>query len=336
MRMRYLESPFTDPALNLALEEYAFRFLDRGREYFMLWQNDRSVIIGRHQNAREEVNLSYARQNGIPVVRRLSGGGAVYHDLGNLNFTYIVDGEQPELSMERFAQPLLSACRAFGIEARLQGRNDLTVGGRKFSGNAAYQEDGRTLHHGTVMIAVDQTAMSEALQAGAAKVTSAGVSSVRSRVVNLSECTEAPLSVAMFAREFRKRALETDAPDRRCWSAAELREVRKLAAGRYATWEWNEGSFPGYSLEQSVRVEGCGLLRIGMDVQAGVIEALSVRGDFLGGGPVEIVEAALTGCRLERRELAGRLEQLPLRRYLYGVSPEAFADLLCGLAAETH
>ncbi|MCD8121245.1 MAG: lipoate--protein ligase [Clostridiales bacterium] len=332
--MIYLESPYTDPAFNLALEEYAFQRLDRQEEYFMLWRNDRSVVIGKHQNAREEVNLPYAKRHGIPVVRRLSGGGAVYHDPGNLNVTWIVNGKETEWSMERFARPILLACREFGIEAEIQGRNDLVVGGRKFSGNAGYRENGRIMHHGTVMIAVDKETMARVLRVDAGKIASNGVPSVQSRVVNLSECTDVPLTVETFAHVLRRKVLGTAKPDLRGWAAAELEEVRALAARRYGAWEWNYGSFPGYTLEQSYRVEGCGTVTVGMDVRAGVIEALSVRGDFLGDEPVETLEAALTGCRLERQELVEILDQLPVKRYLYGISPGVMADILCGVAPE--
>lgn len=237
--MILLRSPFTDAALNLALEEYAFSELDPKYGYFMLWQNEKSVIIGKHQNARDEVDLTYAAEHGIPVVRRLSGGGAVYHDLGNLNFTFIEDGDDSCLSMERFTKPLLAACRTFGIRAEIAGINDVTVGGRKFSGNAGYQRDGRILHHGTVLITTDIETMAGVLTPSDAKLRSNGVGSVRERVVNLSDCCPG-LTVAAFARELGRQVFGTDKPAGHRWSRKDLGRIRKLSRERYETLEWNQ------------------------------------------------------------------------------------------------
>ena len=330
--MIYLESPSVEPSFNLALEEYAFQRLSRKEEYFMLWQNRSAVIIGKHQNAREEVNLPYASEHQIPVVRRLSGGGAVYHDLGNLNFTYIVDGEDPELSMERFAGPLLSACREFGIDARLQGRNDVTVNGRKFSGNARYQEDGRTMHHGTILIRVDSRVMGQVLKVPEDKIASKGVKSVPSRVVNLAECTGMELTVPQFAAVLREKVFGTSHPAQYSWTKEDLACVEELRKKRYDTWEWNYGNFPVYDIEKKKRVEGCGTVRIGMRVLGGCVEALSIRGDFLGSRPVEELEALLCGCPLRTDAVLAKLEAVDLRAYLYGMPPEVFAGILCGTA----
>lgn len=328
--MIYLESPSTQPSFNLALEEYAFRNLDRKEEYFMLWQNRPAVIIGKHQNAREEVNLPYVKEHGIPVIRRLSGGGAVYHDLGNLNFTFIVNGESGELSMERFAEPLLLACREFGIEAGIEGRNDVTVHGRKFSGNAGYQEDGRTMHHGTIMIGVDKKVMGEALRVSGDKIISKSVKSVPSRVVNLSECTGVPITVCSFASVLKEKVFGTADPEKYCWTETDLTKVRKLEKERYGTWEWNYGSFPSYELIKIKHVEGCGSVRVEMRALGGKIEVISIRGDFLGSRPVEELEEFLKGCRLTEKAVREKLSETDLGQYLYGMPVETFVEILCG------
>lgn len=328
--MIYLESPSTDPAFNLAAEEYAFFGLDRREEYFMLWQNRPAVIIGRHQNAEEEVNLPFLRANEIPVVRRLSGGGAVYHDLGNLNFTYIADGESGGLSMERFAGPLVLACRELGLSAEITGRNDVTVGGRKISGNAGYQENGRILHHGTILLSSDLERMEKALRPPGDKLVSKGTKSVRSRVTTLSAALGREIPIREFAGRLKAQVLGEAGVRPRSWEASELQRIEAIRAARYGSWEWNFGSFPACQIERRRRIEGCGSLHIGMDVFGGRIEAVTFRGDFLGNREIDGLEEALEGCLLEKEQLKRRLEEAELSEYIFGIKAEVLAGILCG------
>ena len=183
--MYYLESGSHDPGFNLALEQYVFDRLDRAHAYCMLWQNDNAIIVGKNQNTVGEINAAYVKEHGIRVVRRLSGGGAVFHDLGNLNFTFLVP--TADYDVERQLSVICTACRELGIPAKISGRNDVVVEGRKFSGNAFYQNGGRSYHHGTLLIHVDTEKMGRYLSPSKAKLEAKGVESVRSRVVNLRE-----------------------------------------------------------------------------------------------------------------------------------------------------
>ena len=329
--MIYLESPSTDPMFNLALEEYAFQKLDPGEEYFMLWQNRPSVIIGKHQNAQQEVNLSYAKLHHIPVVRRLSGGGAVYHDMDNLNFTFIVQGMVQELSMERFAGPLLAACRRFGIDARVEGRNDVTVDGRKISGNARYIENGRTMHHGTILLKTDEETMSRVLQVAPDKIRSKGIASVKSRVTSLSACAGRPIAPGTFAAVLRNEVFGTDSPRTYEWTAVDLEQVDLLKKRRYETWEWNVGTFPVYEVTRARRIEGCGTVEAGFSVLGGQISEISLRGDFLEAAPVSELEEQLAGCRLEPETLEHYLDEIRPEQYICGLTAKMLSDLLCGL-----
>lgn len=329
--MIYLESPSTDPTFNLALEEYAFGHLDPQEEYFMLWRNRPSVIIGKHQNAQQEVNLLYAEQHHIPVVRRLSGGGAVYHDLNNLNFTFIVRGAVPELSMERFAAPLLAACQQFGVYARVEGRNDVTVDGKKISGNARYMENGRTMHHGTILLKTDAETMSQVLQVSEDKIRSKGVSSVKSRVTSLSACAGYPIGPEEFGSVLRKEVFGTASPRTYAWTEADLAQAEQLKKRRYETWEWNVGTFPLYEVTRARRIEGCGTVEAGFSVLGGRISEISLRGDYMESAPVSELEEQLQNCQLELGALESYLKSVHPEQYICGLTAGVLARLLCGL-----
>ena len=152
MKLSYLDLMTTDPSYNLAMEQYVFDCLPRDRMYFMLWQNDNAIIVGKYQNTIAEINEEAVRERGIRVVRRLSGGGAVYHDMGNLNFTFITDvGESNALNLKLFCEPVVRTLATLGVKAEVNGRNDITIDGKKFSGNSQYIRQGRVMHHGTIM-----------------------------------------------------------------------------------------------------------------------------------------------------------------------------------------
>ena len=201
MKLSYLDLTTTDPSYNLAMEQYVFDCLPRDRMYFMLWQNDNAIIVGKYQNTLSEINLEAVERRGIRVVRRLSGGGAVYHDMGNLNFTFITDAASgTALDMNLFCQPVVRTLAALGVHAEVNGRNDITIDGKKFSGNSQYLRQGRVMHHGTIMFNSDLSVVSEALQVDPTKFQTKGVRSVRSRVTNVADHLDRPVSLPEFRR----------------------------------------------------------------------------------------------------------------------------------------
>ena len=237
-----------DPRINLALEEFVLRNRKEGN-YLILYINEPSVIIGKHQNVLEEVDSRFVEEQDIPVIRRISGGGAVYHDRGNLNFSLITDYTPDRHNNYRpFLVPIISALREVGVEARLNNRNSLVLNdGRKFSGNAQFATRGRMLSHGTLLFDADLEALSTALLPDSFSLESRAVQSIRSRVVNISSVLDLPLSIEEFQRHIMQ-GLVPDKPDVEELSEKEWEQVKKLASTKYDSWEWNVGRSPQYTV----------------------------------------------------------------------------------------
>jgi lipoate-protein ligase A len=196
--MHIIKRHNTDPYFNLATEEFVLKNWDE--DSFMLWRNAPSIIVGKHQNTLAEINVEYVKHNNIPVVRRLSGGGAVFHDLGNLNFTFIQNGKAERLiDFRKYTEPILEVLEKMGVAAKFEGRNDLTIGGRKFSGNAEHIWKTKILHHGTLLFSSHMSDLTQALNVDPLKFQDKAVKSVHSRVTNISEHLSEPMDVMYFA-----------------------------------------------------------------------------------------------------------------------------------------
>ena len=327
MKLNYLDLTTTDPAWNLAVEEYVFNCLPRDRMYVMLWQNDNAIIIGKNQNTLAQINESYVRQKGIRVVRRLSGGGAVYHDLGNLNFTIIADGEGT-LDFGRFCTIVLTALEKVGIHGQRNGRNDMTIDGKKFSGNAQYARQGRVMHHGTILFDSDAAVLSDALQVDEEKIKAKGVKSVRSRVTNIRPLLPVDMPLPEFRRVLLQSILEQFPGEEYLLTAQDLVAIEELKTNRYDTWQWNYGKSPGCTLARKRRFEGCGIVEAYLSLDQGVITAIEFRGDFFGLEDTDALEKRLTGCPLQYAALEAALEGIDVSRYFMGLDRENFLKLL--------
>lgn len=327
--MIYLESRDTRSDFNLALEQYLFDHTPHGESCFMLWQNRSAVIVGKYQNTEEEVNGDYVRRHGIQVTRRLSGGGAVYHDLGNLNYTFLTDGGvDGNMEFGRFCTPLIRALESVGVKAELNGRNDVTVEGRKISGSAQYRRGGRVMHHGTILYESDLSVLQKALHVSPVKLASKGVASVQSRVTNVREHMAQPLELEEFWAVLRRKMVEGQSVKRRTLQPEELEEVEQLRRNRYATWEWNWGISPESTLRKVHRIEGCGTVQIYLDMELGRIKECQFRGDFFGDDSTLKLSQALNGCRLEEEELRQALEQVDVESCVYRLTNEQLVELL--------
>ena len=326
--MNYLNLKTTDPAFNLAVEEYVFDYLPKDRMYVMLWQNDNAIIIGKNQNTLAEINESYVKEHGIRVVRRLSGGGAVYHDMGNLNFTVIADAQGENLDFGRFCALVVKALQRVGVHAEINGRNDMTIDGKKFSGNAQYLRQGRVMHHGTILFDSNPTVLANALQVDQAKIQAKGVKSVRSRVTNVRPCLPVDMTLPQFRQILLDTILEDEPGSEYVLSEKDLEIIAKLKADRYDTWQWNYGHSPECTLRKKGRVEGCGTVEAFITLREGVISQILFRGDFFGIHDPEQLAELLIGCRPDRASLEEKLTGTDVSRYFMGLTVSDLVSIL--------
>lgn len=325
-RTTYLETGSTDPAYNLAFEETV---LNRRREgaILILWQNDNTVVIGQNQNAEAEIDRAFVEAHGIHVVRRMTGGGAVYHDLGNLNYSFITDVEDAEkLTLERFTRPIVEALRGLGLEAEASGRNDILVEGRKVSGTAQRLLHDRVLHHGTLLFDANPDMIAGALRADPAKFQSKSTQSVRSRVGNIRSMLKTDMDLPAFW-DYLKGFLGGGQLTPDALTETELAEVQRLKAEKYDTWEWNFGRSPQFSVRRKRKWDG-GILEVGANVAEGRITEIRFYGDFLSLCPLEPLEADLTGCPFRREDVGSVLAAEPLKQYFGSLRLEEILDTL--------
>ena len=321
----------TDPRINLALEEYMLENFGEKDTYLLFYVNEPSIIIGRNQNTVEEINTEYVDKKGIKVVRRLSGGGAVYHDLENLNFSFITkdDGDSFH-NFAKFTKPLVDVLNELGVPAKLEGRNDLVVEGRKISGNAMYSTKGRMFSHGTLMLDSEIEEVVKALNVNKAKIESKGIKSIRSRVANISEFLDEKVSIETFKELILKYVFDVedvkDVPQYEL-TDEDWENVHKISENRYQKWEWNFGKSPKFNVQQSHKFAS-GLLDVRLDVKKGIIENCIIYGDFFGLGDVSVLENKLTGVRHERKAIEEALKDIDVPYYLGKISEEDLINLI--------
>ncbi|MDR0494012.1 MAG: lipoate--protein ligase [Treponema sp.] len=325
----YIESRSTDPRRNLALEQFVFDSLDRSHRYFMLWQNHDSVIVGKHQNTLAEIDAAFVEARNISVVRRLSGGGAVYHDLGNLNYTFVADAGNGGVNFAAFCLPVQEALVSFGVPAEISGRNDMAVMGKKFSGGAQYLRQGRVMHHGTILYDSDLDTLARALNAPNDKIESRSIQSAWSRVCNIRPYMKTDMPVGDFWAALKKYMFGAFDMREYVLSAEENDAVEKLKEQAYSQWSWNYGASPPHNVRKTRRVEGCGSIEILLDVgKEGIINNIAFYGDFFGNDDTAVLAETLKGRHFEHGELAGAVQGMNISRFFHNLDAQTFLSLL--------
>ncbi|UOQ43489.1 lipoate--protein ligase [Halobacillus salinarum] len=321
-----------NPSINLAIEEYALKNLDINETYLLFYINEPSIIIGKNQNTVEEINTSYVEDHGIHVVRRLSGGGAVYHDLQNLCFSFITkdDGDSFH-DFAKFTEPVTQALRRLGVQAELSGRNDIVVDGRKISGNAQFTTRGRMFSHGTLMLDSEIENVVSALNVKTEKIRSKGIKSIRSRVANISEFLDDNISMKEFKELLLRYIFNVedvkDVPEYRL-TEDDWKEIHKISEDRYQNWDWNYGKSPKFNIQHTKRIEGAGSYDVRLDVTKGYIRNVKIYGDFFGVGDIGDIEQSLIGIKYERQAIANALEGKDIPHYLGKITKEDFVEMV--------
>lgn len=318
-----------DPMINLAIEEYCLKYLDPEETYLLFYINQPSIIIGKNQNTIEEINTKYVEDNGIKVVRRLSGGGAVYHDKGNLNFSFITkdDGDSFH-NFKKFTEPVIKALEKLGVKAELSGRNDIMADGRKISGNAQFATRGRIFSHGTLLFDSEIEHVVSALNVKKEKIESKGIKSIRSRVANISELMDQKMTTEEFRKILLSYIFDTngDVPQYRL-TEKDWEKIHEISRDRYQKWEWNYGSSPKFNLQHSKRFPA-GSIDLRLEVKKGMIQDCKIFGDFFGVGDIADIEKRLIGQQYDRKTISDVLEDMDMRHYFGNVSKEDFLDLI--------
>lgn len=327
MHLYYSES--TDPYYNLALEEYIFANVKLDKGLFMLWQNDNTVVIGRNQNAMKEIDLHYASKMNTRVARRNTGGGTVYHDLGNLNYSFIQDCDNRySIDFKQFAVPILDALNQLGVQAECNHRNDLVINGRKFSGTAQTVKNGRMLHHGTLLFDSDLDFVRKVLAVKDEVIQGGGVKSVRSQVTNISEHLPKSMSINQFCDHLMARISAKETAVFLQLDEKDYKAIEALRDSKYRTWDWTYGKAPHYKMQKVRSYEG-GSLTIAMNVaKNGIIDSITIDGDLLGSGNIRQLEKLLTGKRLKKDDLQEVLSYCEISDYITNLTPQELLEIL--------
>lgn len=315
----------TDPAFNLALEEHLFENLPHDHPgWFLLWRNRPSIIVGRFQNTLEEINHDFSREHNVDVVRRITGGGAVYHDEGNLNYSFLHHSDKGgSIDFSRYLSLMLEALRRLGIEASISSRNDITVNDKKVSGAAQIRRNGKVLHHGTMLVDLDLGMLEAALAASPDKYLSKGISSIRSRVTNLSDIWPRETTVADL-----EHSLQTVCSSGKGFLSKEDHvAAEQLANEKYRTWEWNFGKSPEYTKKLYHRFSW-GALDVRTNVKSGIIRQCHISGDFFAERDMDDILSALQGVRHTPRSIQDALKEMELEKYFLGCSREEVLTFL--------
>ena len=326
--MRYLMNKSTNPYFNLALYEYTMKHIDVDDEFFFLWRNDPAVIIGKNQNAVEEINQKYIDENGVKVARRVSGGGAVYHDLGNLNFTFVINVDDPgKVNYKKYVQPIIDALDSMGIKAEASGRNDILIDGLKISGNAQRVTNGKLMHHGTLLFDVNLEHMVQALNVAPDKFVSKGVKSVRSRVTNIKEHLPEDTDIFDFWDKLQYYLSNNGQDSEIILTDDDIAKIEFEAMNTFSTYDWVYGASPEFDMTNEKRFTG-GKVEVKVKVDQGHIEDIRFYGDYLGVMDVKDIEDRSINTRFTITDVSAILDLSDVSLYFGNITKEEILTLI--------
>ena len=325
--MHCILSDHTDPYFNLASEEVLLK--ERAEDYFLLYRNAPSIVVGKHQNTLAEINFPYVLENGIVVARRISGGGTGFHDMGNINFAFITSGREGELvNYKRYTMPVIHAMKRVGLDVELGERNELLLGKQKISGTASHVFKQRVLHHGTLLFSSEMKDLSLALKVKPGIFEGRAVKSVRSEVTNIKDHLVDKMDVVDFQKLIHGTILETmDGSTKYFYNKDDQNEINELRNSKFSSWEWNFGYSPKYQFNKALRF-GTRKITLHMNVNKGIIQEVNIEGDFLGTKDIHTLEDALIGTIHDPETIRMRLSGIRVKDYIAGLENE---QLLSGL-----
>ena len=322
--MIYINSNSTSPYFNFALEEYLLTQKDLDDdEIFLFWRTNPTIMVGRYQNTFSEINEKYVRENNVNVVRRNSGGGTIYTDMGAWQFTFIEKNYKEEgISFDKFTGPIVEALQKQDVDAHFNSRNDLLIGNRKFSGNAQYRKDNAILHHGSILFNTDIQAMVESITVAEDKIIAKGIKSVRERVINISEVMKDNIT----SENFRDRMLDSLLKNSTTYTLTkeDIKSINKIQKEKFESWDWNYGKNPIFNISRYKRFNG-GRVDFKLNVKKGIIKNCTIEGDFFLSGEISILEESFIDCKYVREDISKLLDTLDIENHFYKITKD---DLL--------
>lgn len=335
--MKYVVMQSHDIRENLATEQYLMNNKEFNEPLVLFYIEGPCIIVGRNQNTLEEINHDYVKENNIVVTRRLSGGGAVYQDIGNLCFSFVVNSDDSNFGdFASFTQPIIKALQKMGAKsAEVSGRNDLLVDGKKFSGNAMYAKNGKTFSHGTISYNVDLDVLTKALHVNEDKIKSKGIKSIRSRVTNLTPYLDPEyqgLSTEKFRdmllpKLFNKNTIDEIKDNEYIVTKEDQLEINKLLDKYYKNWDWVYGKSPKFTVKQRKHFD-MGTIDVRLNIEKGTIEEATIFGDFFGSRDVTDIENALNGTKFENEDVEAVLDKFNLDDYFKGIDKKDILELV--------
>ncbi|WP_303871980.1 lipoate--protein ligase [Acetobacterium wieringae] len=326
--MIYIENNSTDPFFNFALEYYLITEKKLPEDQiFIFWRTEPTLMVGKYQNTIEEINQDYAKENGIKVVRRITGGGTIYTDMGGWQFSFITRGQSESIDFSKYIGPVIEGLKKLDVPAEFNSRNDLVIQGKKFSGNAQCMLNGYTLHHGSLLFNTDFEQMVKCLTVDDYKIISKGIKSVKERVTNISDHLKKPIDTDTF-KKLMVDSIMQGSKEHYQLTDADLARIKAIAKEKFASWEWNYGKSPKFNITKTGRFDG-GKMEFKLDVNKGKITDCHIYGDFFGTIDISVLSNALIGADYEKESIKKAIAQCDIKQGFYNINVDELAEIIC-------